>query len=377
MDKELSINGKQDRQAWLKTASILFGIGSAIVLIVLVELAAYLFLLWSGRNVHPFLLNIKQDEGIKAISPMFEGDMYSYLDPHLGYAHNPNAARVDYKSLPGFTIYGSGAGDGKVLRIVTLGGSTTDGNTPHIWAQALQEIIAKDGIKVQVINGGVAGFSSNQELIKMIRDVLPLKPDVIISLNGVNEYGVRAAVRFHPMVNMYQASVMDYLVKEPEPLFMPNALYVVRRFGQKLSGTKPIQRGVNYGPKVDISASEQWLRNVRLMHAAAAEFGIPYLCFLQPALGIGEYQPTEQEKKFLMNEEGEIIYGYLDVAKEFYEAARSSCAQHSYCVDLVDVFVGEQDVYVDKMHPNVKGYEIIAQAVYQVLKEKEPMLFKK
>jgi hypothetical protein len=297
MDKELSINGKQDRQAWLKTASILFGIGSAIVLIVLVELAAYLFLLWSGRNVHPFLLNIKQDEGIKAISPMFEGDMYSYLDPHLGYAHNPNAARVDYKSLPGFTIYGSGAGDGKVLRIVTLGGSTTDGNTPHIWAQALQEIIAKDGIKVQVINGGVAGFSSNQELIKMIRDVLPLKPDVIISLNGVNEYGVRAAVRFHPMVNMYQASVMDYLVKEPEPLFMPNALYVVRRFGQKLSGTKPIQRGVNYGPKVDISASEQWLRNVRLMHAAAAEFGIPYLCFLQPALGIGDIN-TEQEKKF-------------------------------------------------------------------------------
>jgi lysophospholipase L1-like esterase len=40
-------------------------------------------------------------------------------------------------------------------------------------------------------------------------------------------------------------------------------------------------------------------------------------------------------------------------------------------------FCGEQDVYVDKMHPNVKGYEIIAQAVYQVLKEKEPMLFKK
>lgn len=371
----MSAQDLQQRQKLLRTLSVLFGIGSAVVLVVLVELAAYLFLKYSGRTVHPFLLNIESDGGIKAISPMFEGDMYTYLDPHLGYAHNPHAARADYKTLPGFTIYGSGAGEGKVLRIVTLGGSTTDGNTPHIWAQALQEIMAREGVGVQVINGGVAGFSSNQELIKLIRDVLPLKPDLIISLNGVNEFGPRSAVRYHPMVNRYQAEMMEYIVKEPEPKFMPNTHDLLQRVMRKISGVKPIKRGIHYGPKVDVTAAEQWLRNVRLMHAVAEEFGIPYFCFLQPALGVGDYQPTEKESTLLLNNEGDVIWGYLKEAKEFYAEARSQCALLPYCVDLVDVFVGDQDVYADKMHPNTKGYEMIAKAVSKTLKEKRVDLF--
>ena len=211
---------------------------------------------------------------------------------------------------------------GEVLRIVTLGGSTTDGNTEHIWPWL------RMGLRCR---SGVAGFSTNQELLKLIRDVLPLKPNIIISLNGVNEYGVRASVRFHPLVNIYQANVMEYLVEEPEPKIMPNTLYLFRRLSEKLSGNKPIKRGINYGPKVETKAQEQWLQNIRSMYAVAEEFDIPYLCFLQPALGVGEYQPTLFEKKLLLNDEGIKVHGYLENAKGFYSEAKLYCSQQAFC----------------------------------------------
>jgi lysophospholipase L1-like esterase len=80
---------------------------------------------------------------------------------------------------------------GDVYRIVALGESTTFGLTltpgHHPWPELLEEMI-RDRLKpsrpVEVINAGVSGLDLEQNLIRLRKDILPLKPDMILSYHG-------------------------------------------------------------------------------------------------------------------------------------------------------------------------------------------------
>lgn len=362
------------RARLIRISSILLGIGFALAFLCAIEAGAVWFLRRNTLPTYPFLFNFSPDSGPKAVSPMFAKDVYSAYDPILGYAHNPAATTADYKSQPGFTIYGDGEGVSRTLVIVTLGGSTTDGNVPNIWAQALQEMMAAEGINVEVYNGGVAGFSSSQELFKMVRDVVPLKPDLIISYNGVNDLGLDDAVFKHPMVNNYQESIMAYLVREPPAVVLPNTIKAIKHLPW-FAGNKRIKPVVNYGTIVNIPPEKTWYRNVRMMHAVAAEFNIPYLCFLQPALGVGVYgNLSAEEQKMLTNSQGYQAEGYMTLLKDFYRDAQIDCKKIDYCENFVDVFAGQTGIYTDKMHVNDQGNRMVARAVFDALLKRFPGL---
>lgn len=366
--------GDARRIRLFRILSVLLGLAAAFGLLILVESGAVWFLSRNGLKTYPLFIHVNVDKGPEAVSPMFVKDIYSAFDPQMGYAHNPEYTPVDYKSLPGFTIYGEGQGKTRTLVIVTLGGSTTDGIVPHIWAQALQEIMASHGINVQVYNGGVAGFSSSQELLKLIRDVIPLKPDLVISLNGINDVGVRDVLPKHPMVNSYQEAIMKYLTEDQPPAILPNTMTALQHMPWLNEGTR-IKRAINYGPNVISTPAENWDRNIRLMWASSVQFGIQYLCVLQPTLGIGAYgEMSAEEKDMFKNVEGEESLEYMKLVQDFYDEARPDCSKKDYCIDLVDVFDGQSGLYVDKMHTNDLGNRMVAQAVYDALLERYPGL---
>jgi hypothetical protein len=75
---------------------------------------------------------------------------------------------------------------------VTLGGSTTSGFYQHYadgytYPYWLNQMTSAVGVKV--INGGLGGYSSTQELLKLVTEVPRLKDHVemVISLNGIND----------------------------------------------------------------------------------------------------------------------------------------------------------------------------------------------
>ncbi len=362
------------RARLLRTLSILCGIGIALALLCASEAGAIWYLRRNSLPTYPFLINYTPDRGPKAVSPMFAETLYSAYDPILGYADNPAATTLDYNSQPGFTIYGKGKDANQSLVIVTLGGSTTDGNVPNIWVQALQEMMAAEGINVEVYNGGVAGYSSSQELFKLIRDVIPLKPDLIISYNGVNDLGLGDAVYKHPMVNNYQESIMNYLVQEPPPLVLPNTIKVIQSMPW-YANNKRNKSAVNYGTIVNIPPEKTWYRNVRMMHAVAGEFNIPYVVVLQPALGVGKYgELNTSEKQMFTNAQGYQAEGYKTLLNAFYKAAQLDCKKLDYCENLVDVFAGQTGIYVDKMHVNDEGNRLVAGAIFDALLRRFPAL---
>ena len=82
--------------------------------------------------------------------------------------------------------------DGR-FRIVALGESQTfgptlrDGEKP--WPELLQALFARHascGRTIEVVNAGTEAYTLEDNLVRMRRDILPLKPDLIVSTHGMN-----------------------------------------------------------------------------------------------------------------------------------------------------------------------------------------------
>ncbi len=347
----------------VKIITVLLGLIFAILLLMSVELLSFI-VLKIRDNPRPFLVDISATQ-TRDVGKTAE---ISYVDPHLGHAHDPETID-DLGEVPGFAVYGGDEDkQGREIRIFVLGGSTTDPGDPGNWPKALRAMLKSKSIASKVFNGGVSGYSSNQELLKMIRDVLPLEPDIIISLNGVNDLGFCHSVPGHPMVHPYQESFMRS-VTDRRPFLFPSTVHIVRRLGSRLNHDLKQMTGMNFGPEVQTTPSEQWERNVRIMRAVAEEFGVEYLCFLQPAIGVGDYSPSPAEEEMLRYANEQRKGEYVDQLEDFYQDAKETCRRLSFCTDLTDALQGKTNMYRDARHPNSEGYRLIAEAIFGELSD--------
>ncbi len=89
------------------------------------------------------------------------------------------------------------ADKGNSYRIVALGESTTFGCTLRAtdkpWPQLLEEMIAdrlKPSMPVEVINAGVPAHHLQHTLSRMQKEILPLKPDMLICYHGINGFNL-------------------------------------------------------------------------------------------------------------------------------------------------------------------------------------------
>jgi peptidoglycan/LPS O-acetylase OafA/YrhL len=84
---------------------------------------------------------------------------------------------------------------GDAFRIAALGESQTfgptlrDGEKP--WPELLQDLFdhhASCGRRIEVVNAGTEAYTLEDNLERMRRDILPLKPDLILSTHGMNGF---------------------------------------------------------------------------------------------------------------------------------------------------------------------------------------------
>ena len=333
------------------------GLGFALVLLFLVEGAAWLLLSLGSGPASGFLVS-RGGEFHRRLAKGFVGTSRGPLavDPHLGYALEP-----------AFQVLGDGEGEG-ALRIVALGGSTTDPFNQGHWSGALSEILVSEGMPARIYNGGVGSYSTNQEVIKLIRDALALNPQVVISVDGVNDLGlVKSISASTPMVNHPQQAIMDYVVgTSTQSLFLPNLARLLR-FGEGIL-QKP-----HWGHPDEMKAEEVWEKNVRIMNAVSEEFGIRYLAVLQPIMGFGSYDPSPREQEMWEERQQRLRPGetpYHVALTRYYEAAQVRCAQIPYCADLTGIYAGKSDLYGDPRHPNPKGYRLLGDAIFTELRDR-------
>lgn len=260
------------------------------------------------------------------------------LDLNLGYTYEEG------EKYSGFAIYGEE--NENDYKIVTLGGSTTDGNLnwEKSWPYFLYEKLCLTK-KVTVYNGGIAGYHSGQELLKLIRDVLPLKPDMVIVYDSHNDIGIADADR--PYAFSYLKDVFSFAGKN-----------------MNISDSNmKIDEGIKSGKTV----FENWLSNIEMMHAIAELRGIKFYSFVQPSRIMMYTSKKVDEWAFshLSFWIENCKRAYMDFREELKD--RKIEQNYEYITDLTDLFDDKPEVYMDAAHVYEEGNKIIADKVASMI----------
>jgi lysophospholipase L1-like esterase len=117
-----------------------------------------------------------------------------YVHPYSSYAMKPGY-RDERQSINSLGLRGreiplqKPAGE---YRVVALGGSTTYGiynDDRHTYPLAMETALRRDlgTDRVQVINAGLVGATSADNLHRMLTEILPLEPDLLVIYFGFND----------------------------------------------------------------------------------------------------------------------------------------------------------------------------------------------
>ena len=268
----------------------------------------------------------------------------SVYDPLLGFTKDTN-------DIPGYDLWPDNASLNKVdLKVMIIGGSTSTWPL-GCWSKNLGRKIVENGINPIIFNGGIEGYTSGQELLKLIRDLPALKPDIIISLSGINDLGKIHCLHENPLIHRHQSYIAEFLTSNNDAYSRWSA-------------------GLTYNE----SSSNIWLRNIRQMKAIASEAGIPVLVCLQPTMVYGKYKADPSERHLYDPVAFRTLntgLTYQEEVEQFYDNVKESIKEepekYQHVLDLSHSFRDMSFLYTDYRHQNTKGDEIIASCIYQRL----------
>jgi len=278
---------------------------------------------------------------INYISPCILYSRKNILDINLGHSF------VNNSGYEGFYEYSKQTDQ---YKIAVLGGSTTDGGIYSFksWPEFLHEKL--DG--VTIYNFGVGSYTSSQELIKLIRDVLDFNPNMVITYDGYNDSSQKDQDFFS---FPYLKAIFDYSEKR-----------IASDCWWMLPGSNIRNRKKKWHKKDNF---DMWLSNIVLMREICRLHDIKFYAFLQPMLPT-KVKKDQKEAVLMMlyhvmeNSEDEQKFDFRDRIKK-----QDICEQYDYIFDLSDIFDGISGIYMDVCHVYEKGNEIIANEIYKRIKE--------
>lgn len=258
-------------------------------------------------------------------------------------------------------------------RVLVLGDSVAfgfrleEGDTfPRLLETELRE---RTGQPVEVLNAGVEGYNSENELALLERTGLPLEPETVVVAFNLNDYdygpvmgpmGVMTLDRSQRVSSWSLANLSEFYLL----LRWLGALGWQRFFGPEPPPPPPADpsspfdafdryvsalRKQYYAKPND----ERWatmVESLRGMSALAREKGFRLLVAILPdgdQIGVADPDLTPQRK-----------------------LAEICAAERLECLDLRPVFVdaaGAEPLFLDIMHPNAKGHRLIADALAEKL----------
>ena len=289
----------------------------------------------------------------------------SSLDPLLGhvYSCDDELPLLGEESIFDGLIYLSQPAS-KVIFIV--GGSTSDISYNGSWLRKFSELVSP--YDFSVVSAAVAGFTSFQELIRIARDSICIKPDIVISLSGINDLGfIQSPDLLHPFVHYYQKdySITFWDVQQE----IVDSHLIVKKAALVGLDQESTLNGLNLGPSFREPPYKFWLQNIKSSHAICSTYSASYLAFLQPTMGVGNYEMNDEEQEFF-----EMYTSSREHYQEHMEAFYSSLLGLNlpdFILDATRVFEGHSNCYQDPRHPNKKGCELLASFIFNTLIQRD------
>ncbi len=299
-----------------------------------------------------------------------------------------------------------------LIRIAMLGGSsaagaTASGNDKTI-AAVLEQLLKENesaGRTYQVLNFGMGGNYSYGELTKLITEVVYLRPDVVIMLDGFNDAhyahlehlreGIDAPMMNWADFSYHYFDAMNQLSGDTRtpPILMTYSYFLVEEYlGKTRAESAREQRAAVYEALPNrqladwVAKNDPGFRsvletNLDFAAAWAAQQGIWLFAYLQPhpweykdlsceraadtKLMIGRLGPTVDEARY-----AEIMRAAFSGYAQTYRALAESY-RHADRVEFADLrrlFEDVEDcVYNDPIHYNDDANRIIAGRMYRDL----------
>lgn len=293
-----------------------------------------------------------------------------------------------------FIWYKSKKEKDRKIRILTLGGSTTDGFFYHIskfqtWPYFLNQICNKSNFKCEIINGGVGGYNTSQELLKYLIFSKNLeKFDFIISLNGINELNTSRDLPKELKKKYPYQTKIQYLISKEEKWLIQNKFKIIlfpnvlsffefkRNYNFNTGYQKLFDK--NFITNLQIAKKKDnldynidlWEQNLKYFDSIAKSNKSKFISILQPTMGLDyikiDWKNQGQDYKMYKEFYNDPL---RDETNYFYKKARKKCSNLEYCFDLSEIASpgGKNDLFHNPRHHNEKGNLIIANKIFSII----------
>ena len=236
------------------------------------------------------------------------------------------------------------------LKVMISGGSTSDLYYNGSWVRPFSKLVYNQCSVIY--SSACVGYSSSQELLRLMESLSVLKPDVVISLNGLNDLGcIQSTVSRSSYVHNYLHSLFK-------------ALSVANIHSLTSTSSAVAEREVILMPSND--DFNTWLANINLMYSLCSIHGAYFFSFLQPCLGYRPYVPLPDsiEDYYL----GKLIKSkpwYIDKLTSFYDQATHACVTLPFAHDFTgSLGTSYSNLFQDVRHLNQLGNYKLASSIY-------------
>lgn len=240
----------------------------------------------------------------------------------------------------------------RVFRIICYGDSNTDGPLENTWPEVLERLLnerlASDVLRFEVLNAGVAGYSSYQGLLRFRQQVDTFSPDLIFVSFGWNDAA--------PAVGL-----PDRLFTAPGPVKVAVERLMIRyrfyRVARKLlrpKGPKKVDTDVD--PRVPL---DDFVANLQAIDDLGSDQGIGVIHLTRPFS-----VPSEDMLKATGDMRSRVPH-YNATLRRLHEEQR---------LRMIDVhrhfaFEGNGPLFTDDAHFSAAGVDRMAELLYERLVE--------
>lgn len=299
--------------------------------------------------------------------PLQRGDY-----PYLPYVLNPEFPEVNELGFRGASFSPRKASDS--FRIVCLGGSTTFNGYPAYLEEALQGDFAREGLRLEVINGGNQQWTTMDSLISFITRCLPLEPDAVVVYHAVNDavfsFGDQTSPDYSHLRKRFDRDPQLFWDHLPEFLDESSAFVGIRAVFERKVGQRGIAINVTrehaHPEHRKYNGMDPFRENLRTLASVAAGRGIEVFLTTQVFNREYEYRFPVQERW------GDAVDDANAISK-----ALADELDNVYVIDAAGALRGSNEWMTDYVHFTEKGKGRIARFIADGIRPHLPIMLAK
>lgn len=266
------------------------------------------------------------------------------------------------------------------IRIFCSGGSTTAGNwvdDDKTWPAFLEKFLREKGYRVEVINAGVQGWYSYQELLRFQTEIINYQPDLILLNQGINE---EFAFSSQNLGRWWQPRVARHFMEEKYLFCPPSSFFSNIRFLLYFILMRTIFKNFIFDRKMPFTNPARWqcLRRPEYLAAwfdnlvdfarQAAKYKISIRSVTMPGLINLNDNPEERDR--IIDSAGlpALKTNYLAASEKRNERVFAAASELIPVIDAAIAFrlankKNSQSFFHDNIHFTVEGNRQFAETV--------------